>query len=215
MFNGDIFIKKLVLMSVGVLLMTVLVTSAHADDRVVRNHTIELDGIHEVEINNSVGKVDIIQGDFETLRVVLDIEGERKGFFRRQVDVDDMDLDIKKRGDTLFLDFDEDDAKAEWTVEMPALERTIIQMGVGEIRLDVGATDLDVELGVGEVSVTAPENSVGRINLNVGVGDASVRGADILDRQSAFISKRIRAQGEGSHDLEIDLGVGDIDVRLD
>ena len=214
MINSHLFIKKLVLMSVGVMLMTILVTTAHADDRVVRNHSFDMDGIEEVEFSNSVGAIDIVQGNGKEMRVVLEIEADKKGFFHRRVDVDDMDLEMRKRGDTLFLNFREDDVKAQWTVEMPAVRRTILEVGVGEIRLELGDTDLDVELGVGEVNVLAPEKSVGRINLHVGVGDASVRGAEILDSESAFISQSIRAQGKGDNDLEVDVGVGDVSVRL-
>lgn len=214
MINSHLFIKKLVLMSVGVMLMTILVTTAHADDRVVRNHSFDMDGIEEVEFSNSVGAIDIVQGNGKEMRVVLEIEADKKGFFHRRVDVDDMDLEMRKRGDTLFLNFREDDVKAQWTVEMPAVRRTILEVGVGEIRLELGDTDLDVELGVGEVNVLAPEKSVGRINLHVGVGDASVRGAEVLDSESAFISQSIRAQGKGDNDLEVDVGVGDVSVRL-
>ena len=87
-------------------------------------------------------------------------------------------------------------------------------MGVGEVRVEIDATDLNVELGVGEVNIEAPLASVGRVNLNVGVGDADIRGGEIIDSDSAFISRRIRAEGNGTYPLEVDLGVGDINVRL-
>ena len=214
MIKSQLFIKKIMLMCVGVFLMTILVTSAHAEDRVVRNHSITLDDIQEMEISNSVGRIDLVQTEVDQIRVVLEIEGKKKGFFRRSVDVEDMDLEIKQRGGTLFLSFDEKNTNAEWTVEMPSVERTIIQMGVGEIVLDISDTDLDVELGVGDVNINAQEQRVGRINLNVGVGDARIRGGEVLDSESAFISKSIRAQGSGDKDLEVDLGVGDVSIRL-
>ena len=69
-------------------------------------------------------------------------------------------------------------------------------------------------MGVGEVRIDADVSNVGRINLNVGVGDASIHGGEILHSESAFISQSIRAQGDGKHALEIDLGVGDIDLSL-
>ena len=79
---------------------------------------------------------------------------------------------------------------------------------------EIGATELEVELGVGDVNVEAPEDSVGRVDLNVGVGDARLRGGEVLDNDSVFISKSIRKKGNGAHDIEVDLGVGDADVRL-
>lgn len=202
-------------MGLGVVLMTALVTAAKADERVIRQHTFDLGDIKEVEFTNSVGSIDIVPADGDQIRIVLDIEGQHHGFFRRTVDVDNMDLEVRERGNVLFLTFDEKDASAEWTVEIPVVEHIRIEMGVGELRLETGATDLHVELGVGDVVVDAPAASIGRINVDVGVGDADVRGADILDRDKAFISQSIRAQGDGSHDIDIEVGVGDVDVRLD
>ncbi|MBT5912194.1 MAG: hypothetical protein HOH59_05260 [Rhodospirillaceae bacterium] len=215
MLDSEVFIRKLVLMSFGVGLMTLLVTSVKADDQVTRYHTFDLDQVEEVEFSNNVGRIEITPVNGNEMRIVMDIESNRHGLFRRQVNVDNMDLEVKERDDTLFLSFEEKGAKAEWVIEMPAVARTNIEMGVGELKLEVGATNLDIELGVGEVSVIAPEDSVGRINLNVGVGEADIRGGEILDRDSVFISQSVRAQGNGDHPQEIDLGVGKINLRLE
>jgi hypothetical protein len=215
MLDSEVFIRKLVLMSFGVGLMTLLVTSVKADDQVTRYHTFDLDQVEEVEFSNNVGRIEITPVNGNEMRIVMDIESNRHGLFRRQVNVDNMDLEVKERDDTLFLSFEEKGAKAEWVIEMPAVARTNIEMGVGELKLEVGATNLDIELGVGEVSVIAPEDSVGRINLNVGVGEADIRGGEILDRDSVFISQSVRAQGNGDHPQEIDLGVGEINLRLE
>jgi hypothetical protein len=215
MLDSQVFVRKLGLMSFGVVLMTLLVTSVKADDQVTRYHTFNLTEIEEVEFSNNVGRLEIIPVVGNEMRIVLEIDGNRHGIFRRKVNVDNMDLEVKEHGDTLFLSFEEEDTKTEWVIEMPAVARTNIEMGVGELKIEVGATNLDIELGVGEVSVNAPETSVGRINLNVGVGEANIRGGEILDRDSVFISQSVRAQGDGDHPLEIDLGVGEINVRLE
>ena len=218
MSNGEVFIKKLVLMSVGVMMMTMLVTTARADDEVTRSHDFDLDGIEEVEFRSTVGSFEIIPTRGDELRVVLEIEGNKRGFFRRSTDVSDMDLESRERGDTLILEFEEENANANWIVEMPrtsSVERTSIQMGVGEVNVEIGGTELEVELGVGDVDINAPEDSVGRINLNVGVGDASMRGGEVIDHDAMFISQSIEGEGNGTFDMEVDVGVGDISVRLD
>ncbi|MDG2175443.1 MAG: hypothetical protein P8M72_04830 [Gammaproteobacteria bacterium] len=215
MLDSQIFIRKLVLMSCGVGLMTLLVTSVKADDEVTRYHIFDLDQVEEVEFSNNVGRIEIIPVEGSEMRIVMDIEGNRHGIFRRKVNVDNMDLEVKERGDTLFLSFEEENTKAEWVIEMPTVARTIIEMGVGELKLEIGATDLDIELGVGDVTVIAPEANVGRININVGVGDANIRVGEILADDSVFISQSIRAQGDGDQPLEIDLGVGEVKLRLE
>ena len=214
MINSQVFLKKFFLMSFGVALMMVLVDTARADDQVTRRHTFDLDDIDTVVFSNSVGRFEIVPSDSKEMRITVEIEANEHGFFRRGVDVDDMDIKVKERGDTLYLEFDEKHVSAEWLVEMPAVERTSVEMGVGEVRLEIGATELDVDLGVGDINVYAPENAVGRINLDVGVGDAKVRGGEVIRKESAFISQSIRAEGKGSNRMSVDVGVGDISVRL-
>jgi len=214
MSRNELVMKKLTLMGIGVFLMTAIVTTAHADNTSSVHHDIALEGIAVVEISNSVGSIHVLPSRDGDLHIDVELEGKRKGFFRRKVNVEDIDLEIRERGDTIFLSFEEDNTNASWFMEIPDVEHTIVQLGVGEITMEINNTDVDVEMVVGDVSIRAPGNTVGRINLNVGVGDASVDGADIITNKSAFISRSIRADGHGSNDMEINLGVGDVDIRL-
>lgn len=215
MLNDQLFFKKLLLMSAGVVMMMILVTAAKADDQVTRRHTFDLGRIDAVAFSNSVGKIEVVPASGDEMRVTVEIEAKEHGFFRRRVDVDDMDIEIRERGDTLYLSFDAEHVSAEWLVEMPTVGRATVEMGVGELRLDVGETELDVTLGVGDVNIRAPESAVGRINLDVGVGDASLRGGEVIRKERAFISRSIRGEGNGSRDMRVDLGVGDVSVNLE
>jgi len=122
-----------------------------------------------------------------------------------------MDVSVRERGNALYLAFDEKHATAEWLIEMPAVAYTTINMGVGELDIDIGATELDIDLGVGDVNIHASERSVGRIKLDVAVGEAGVRGGEIIEHDTAFISQSIRAEGKGRHDINV--GVGEAGVR--
>ena len=217
MINSQVFMKKIMLMSIGVLFMTVLVTTAKADDSVTRTHDLDLEGIEEIEFNNSVGSFEVVLSDSDDMGITVEIEGQKKGFFRRTTDVSGMDIEVEERGNTLFITFEEKKANADWFITLPRtanLDRMSVDMGVGEVEMEIGETELDVELGVGEVFVQAPGNSVGRVYLNVGVGEASLRGGEIIEDESAFISSSVRGEGNGNYDIEVDVGVGDVDIRL-
>ena len=94
--------KKLTLMGIGVFLMTAIVTTAHADNTSSVHHDIALEGIAVVEISNSVGSIHVLPSRDGDLHIDVELEGKRKGFFRRKVNVEDMDLEIRERGDTIF-----------------------------------------------------------------------------------------------------------------
>ena len=184
------------------------------EDRVVREYQFTLEDISEIEIEGSVGEMQFEPGSNHEIRLVLEIEGDDGGWFRRSKDVSEVELESRIRGDRLILSQTEKKTNTTWRILLPAVARTRVQFGVGEINGEFGATALDIHLGVGEVDIELPLKSTGDIDLSVGVGDASVHGGMDVDEDRTLVSQKVRARGKGSFDLRIDLGVGDIDVDL-
>lgn len=189
--------------------------AAGDSDYVLREYTFPLTDIDEIEFHAGPGALEILPLDANEVRVLLEIESEEKGWFKRRRDVSDVELESDVRGRRLVLRQTAKGTNTEWTVRMPAVARTTIDMSVGEIEADLGATELDLKLGVGSVDVTLPEDSTGTIDIEVGVGDARVRGARAVDQDRGFISQDVRGYGKGSLDARIKLGVGDVVVRLE
>jgi hypothetical protein len=185
----------------------------NAADRVLRVHTFELDDIDEIEINNSIGSIDLRLVEGNEMRVEVDIESEGR-FFRRGVDVDDIEVGVRMRGDKLTLTIDEDNIKADWYIELPAVSNIDIDMGVGEIDVEIGASELDIDLGVGEIDVIAPLASTGDIELSAGVGDTTILGASSSESSRSVVSSESEGNGEGELYIEAEVGVGDVTVEL-
>jgi hypothetical protein len=199
----------------AVSLFGLLVTSSsHADDKVVREYSFDLTDINEVEFQGSVGSMEFIQTNGTELKIVLVIEGNDEGWFRGNRDVDDVELESRVRNDRLVLEMEEDDTNTEWTIELPVVATTNIHMGVGQVEGLFGATELRVDLGVGEVDVELPAASAGDIDISVGVGDANLRGARDEEQNSKFISQDIRGRGDGDKEINVDVGVGEARVTL-
>ena len=203
-------------LSIMAALMLGILTAApaHADDYVVREYSFDLGEVEKLELRGSVGSMRIRPVDGTELQVVLEIEGNSEGWFRRHRDVDDVELEVRKRGDRLILEQTEEDTNTTWTIYLPAVTETEIDLGVGEIDAEVGATGISIDLGVGDIDVEAPEATAGRIDLSAGVGDASLHGGRVLDVDRAFVSLDLRGQGSGNLYIDIHVGVGDIDLRL-
>lgn len=183
-------------------------------DFVIREYTIPLEDIDEIEIHASVGTLEILPLDANEVRIVLEIEANDDGWFQRRRDVSDVELEQRVRGKRLVLEQTEKGTNTEWTVQMPAVARTKIEMGVGEIEAELDATALELELGVGDVELLMPRASTGRIDISVGVGEARLRGADDVTRKEAFVSQDIRGRGEGDAEVRIEVGVGDVELEL-
>lgn len=185
------------------------------EDSVVREYTIPLTDIDEIQIHAGAGSMNIVPIDANEIRLVLDIESSEHGWFNRGRDVSDVELDYAVRGKRLVLRQTEEGTNTEWSVQLPAVARTRIEMGVGNIQAEFGETELDLELGVGEVDLTLPESSTGDIDIEVGVGEARLRGADAVDHDRAFVSQDVRGRGKGTLDARIELGVGEVKLRLE
>jgi len=191
-------------------------TLALADqDRLVLDYQFDIDDISEIEIDGSVGQMIFETGNPDEIRLVLEIEGDDGGWFHRAKDVSDVELRSRIAGDRLILTQDEKKTNTVWRILMPEVTRTRVHLGVGEIRGEFGNTDLDIDMGVGEVDIQLPLDSAGDIDLSVGVGDISLQGGIDVDADRAMVSQDLRARGNGNRDLRVDLGVGDIDVVLE
>lgn len=184
-------------------------------DYVLREYTLPLTDIDEIEIHAGAGTLEILPLDANEVRILLEIESEEHGWMKRRRDVSDVELESDVRGRRLVLRQTEKGTNTEWTVRMPAVARTTIEMGVGEIDAQLGATELELHLGVGDVNVMLPADSTGEIDIEVGVGDARVRGAHDVDHHQAFVSQDVRARGDGELDARIELGVGDVTLELE
>ncbi len=101
-------------------------------------------------------------------------------------------------------------------VSVPKALAVEAEMGVGDCRIDGVARDLHVELGVGDVDVALRESDVRSVRLTVGIGDAKLHHGNRAQVVSGLLGRKVRwTEGTGTSRVSIELGVGDVDVRMD
>jgi len=188
----------------------------HAADTQVRNHRIDASDIEEISLEGGVGEMTIVRSAGDELVVELEIESERNWLGRHR-DIDDIDVIISRRGDRLHVAVNEDDLdnlELNWRIELPAVARTTVNLGVGQLVAEMGDTDLRVELGVGEARIEIPRQHTGRIDASVGVGSIRMDGVRDSVSRRAFVSESMYGYGDGARDAHVDVGVGEISVVL-
>lgn len=105
--------------------------------------------------------------------------------------------------------------EAHVTVKVPRRLALNADLGVGEMRIAGIEGHLNADLGVGELSVTMPESAVASVNADTGVGEANLTVNGRHYESSGLVAKEIRwTKGTGSSRVQVDCGVGEIDVRL-
>ncbi|MCC5872619.1 MAG: hypothetical protein JJU22_09505 [Gammaproteobacteria bacterium] len=188
--------------------------TGHAASEVEREHILDAGDITILDIRAAVGDVRIRDSGGDTIRVRLAITGSRSGLLRRRADVSDMDLAVDRHGSRMELAFLEDNAAADWVIDLPRSFDIDLKLGVGELKMDVAGGDLDLSVGVGEVNLTLPKTAIRQISATTGVGDARIRGGDNSESKRTLVSGQAKSEGPGDARVEVKVGVGAIDIRL-
>ncbi|MFY9820030.1 MAG: hypothetical protein WAM82_01530 [Thermoanaerobaculia bacterium] len=89
------------------------------------------------------------------------------------------------------------------------------ELGVGEMNVHGIAGDVTLNLGVGQVNVDLPKEAIASVNLDTGIGEASLVAAGRHYSSSGLIAKELSwTRGTGRSKVKVDCGVGEIDVVL-
>ena len=91
-----------------------------------------------------------------------------------------------------------------------------LEMGIGEVEIVDMRNDLKVDLGIGEVSVRMDENVVGSVTLDNGIGESDLLYSDGKQSTSGFLAGKdiVWEKGPGTHEVIVELNIGEIEVRL-
>jgi hypothetical protein len=105
--------------------------------------------------------------------------------------------------------------EAHVQVKVPRGLPLIAELGVGELSISGIEGNLNAEVGVGEVRIAMAESAVGSVHLDAGIGEANLSAGGKRYQSSGFISKELNwTRGSGQADVQVDCGVGEINVEL-
>jgi hypothetical protein len=100
-------------------------------------------------------------------------------------------------------------------VEVPRSLLLDVDMGVGEISLTGFEKGADIALGIGEIAVHSPRQSVKVVRMRVGLGEANLDdGRRSIERVSVFGSGIHWKGGPGRSTVAVKLGIGEANVVL-
>ena len=132
---------------------------------------------------------------------------------RLDVDQDANDLRVKVEG---YPKFGNHDINLQGVLLVPRSLEVKLEMGVGDLEIDGLAGDLEIELGVGEADLTLDSADYRTADIEVGVGDASLKASGKRRSSSGFLGRTVRwTEGSGPSRARLHIGVGDASVRMD
>ncbi len=178
-------------------------------------------GITEVVLHAGVGDVEVLADAPGQIVAHVDLKPKHLGFFSRHSDdeIDRVKIESELSGGTLTLrlvpESHGDRGFAEnWTVRIPASLAATVKLGVGDLKVLDVTGDVEVELGVGDVTIESGYQSFGTVRASAGVGDVSMRTPDGREHGEGFIAHSLHAKGPGKASIRASAGVGDVNIRL-
>ncbi|AIY64015.1 DUF4097 family beta strand repeat-containing protein [Pseudoalteromonas piratica] len=189
-------------------------TNLYAADEKRITETLTMNQGQNLEIDFPVGSIEIITVDGNELSIEIEIEGKDEGWFSKNRDVSNIELNKRVRDNRISLEIDEDNLNQEWVIKVPKSAAIDIEVGVGSIEIQKLENSVDADVGVGSIRIDTVLDDFKRIDLSTGVGDTSIKGfSGDLESSRNIVSSETSYSGNGEYSIEAEVGVGDIKVR--
>lgn len=203
-----------------ILLTCLFATVALARETRIIDYEHSAAGIKKIVLDAGVGDIEIIGDSGDKISAEVELKSKSSGWFSRHgVEISEIKIEADVSGDTLKLriyprEHNHKNITEDWTIHLPARMMLDIDLGVGEITITDTTRDITIDLGVGSVNIESDYDEFGDIRAECGVGDASVRTPKGHDDGHGFISHTVHNSGPGNAEINIDVGVGDVTIRL-
>lgn len=180
--------------------------------------------VERLRLEVPVGEIEIRGVDGDRIVVEARVRCGRRDS-RCRDDAEFVELEARERRGELRLhfdgldDLDGHDISIDIEVRLPADLALELDLGVGDLTLGEMSGDVRADVGVGEVRIRTQEKYVASVDLEVGVGEASMRPDPRRRSRDRWWGIKLGDDlrwddGVGNAHIRIDVGVGDIDVRL-
>ena len=195
------------------------VVPAVAQDRTISDE-FSLGSGEQLAVDVKVGAVHIEAVDTGSVGAVVELECKRARRCAEIIDQVELVSSNTSRGLELRLDVPKtrrgDNLEVRVELTVPRDAALDIDVGVGQIEIAGSEESIAIDLGVGEVELELPETAVASVELDAGVGDAKLAAGGSSDHgRRGLVGKEVSwREGRGHAAVNVDVGVGDIRVRL-
>jgi hypothetical protein len=197
--------------------------AAAGESRTVEG-TAHLEPEQEVRLDFPVGELEISGVEGDTFRIEL-VGRCRHRSSRCGEHLEEIAIEIRQRGSAVSVEVAPhsqwrwwDSLQIEARVSHPADRPLRVDMSVGELNIEGLRHDLEVDLGVGEVSVDLPVSAVKSVSLDAGIGEAELLVPEgWVEGERSFLvgSECSWRDGPGEARVHVEVGVGEVVVRLE
>lgn len=207
----------------SVLAVASLATTASAEHRPVRELTgsYPTAAMRRIELKLAPGEISIVPSPDRRLRVELQIACDFDESNCRER-ADRVSIDTETSGNTLTLRVEGMPTmnlrglSVHGRILVPREVTLEVDLPAGELKIRGIEGDLEVDVGAGEVKLDLRERDVRSVRVSVGIGEASLSVAGRSIEGRSWLGNRVRwGEGTGPARVSVDVGVGEVEVKLD
>jgi hypothetical protein len=203
-------------------LLASVASPAAAEEVRTFTENFEAAAVKELYVDFPIGELSVEGTASERIMVEVKIECSRSSSLDACIDrAADVSLDSRERGDQLALTIEgfsrwrSRGMHIEMKVLVPHALDVRVDMSIGELDLADLFGDVRVDMSIGEVSFRSSEEMVGRISLDTGIGESSLVTTRGRRNSSGLFTREIAwTEGNGESEIQIELGIGEVSVRL-
>ena len=202
-------------------ILMVVVSSLWANEKVREEaKTFPSAGASLLEVELPVGDVEVRAYDGAEVKVAMAVLCDHEGADCRE-DAQKIVLDSATSGKALHLEVKGFPRRGggisvDLTISVPRRLDLSVNVGVGRCDVEGLSRDVKVEVGVGKARVTGKAADVRSVELDAGVGNATLKVPGSTPKAEGFIGKSLSwPDGKGPGRISVDVGVGDVKVELD
>ena len=185
------------------------------------SHTFSAENLDELYIDFPIGELEIegTSGVDIEVEVSIECDGWRARSCRQRAE--QVELEPTRDGDRLELSFS---GYSRWRnrgmninmkVRLPAPLDLAVDMSIGELDLRALAGNVIVDMSIGEVSLRMRQEDVGHLSMDTGIGESSLLTPAGRSESAGLFTRELQwDRGQGEARIRIDLGIGEVDVRL-
>lgn len=207
-------------LSLTLALLTAVPAAASTTVRTLEQD-LPVQGASAVQIKVPVGDLQVRPGDGDAVSVRMEIRCPHLGSRCRSA-AEEIALKVRRHDRWLKLQVEGfprvggHSLSTDVELTLPRALAFQADLGVGEVEIRGLTNDVEVDVGVGDVEITMAAVSVRSVELDAGVGDVDLYTAGRRLDGSGLVGHHLDWDGgEGAAHVEVDCGVGDIEVELE
>ncbi len=213
--------RKLTTIATLALLLAVAMPAAAEEVRTF-TQSFDASALEQIYLDFPIGQLKVEGTSSERIMVEIVIECSSRRSLDACIDrAEKISLESRERADRIdlwiegFSKWRSRGMHIEMKVLVPESLDVRIDMSIGELEMKQLFGNVTVDMSIGDISLQSSEEMVSRVSLDTGIGESTLSTRRGRSSSAGLFTRAIAwTEGNGDSEIRIELGIGEISVKL-